>query len=865
MEEHMSGSTATDTTTEATRVSGAAGGGDGRAGGTGGDGGDGWIEVVGARTHNLRDVTVRIPRGRIVAFTGVSGSGKTSLAIDTVHAEAQLRYLEGLSPFVRQYVTPRDRPQVDRISNLGATLAVDQRKLNRNARSTIGTMTGIDAYLGLMYSRLPRFASATGPDGPDGAGGAGEPLLTSMHFDRHTPEGSCPACHGSGGTLHADPDLIITRPDLPLLDGASPWYAKLISPEQAAVPSVAEHYGVDLSVPWRELPERFREAMLYGTGDEEIAVSIRIPNRNTASEWIYNNKQGFRGAVAEVERLFAAATTDTAKQRYARFMRQVTCEECGGSGFGETARSVRLGGLTYLEVITLPVNQVSRWVDAVDRELTPAQREIADTLLPEIASRLRLLNLLGLSHVQISRNAPSLSGGELQRARVAAQLGTALTGIIFVLDEPSSGLHPADKEPLFEILAGIRDAGNTVLLVEHDPELVRRADWVIDIGPGAGRDGGRLVASAPPAEVAAHPESLTGRYLDHGRKRAVRERRPVTPGSGRWITLVDVATHNVRLDRVAFPVDRLTCITGVSGSGKSSLLHQGLAAAVRAGLDGGRAEAVGRVEGLGHLDWVTVVDQDPIGRTPRSNPATYTKAFDAIRQLFAGTAEARARGLTSSSFSFNSEGGRCEVCKGYGRRLVEMHFLPDVWVTCDACDGRRFREEVLEVTYQGMAVDQVLDLTVDEAAERLTSPKTLATTLRAMRRVGLGYLQLGQSATELSGGEAQRLKLASAIMRGTRGDSHGLVILDEPVTGLHPANVQCMVDAFEALLAGGNTVVVAEHDLHFAGCADWILDMGPGAGVEGGRLVNQGGVREVAAGEGPTARHLRRLLETGQV
>ncbi|SHG69770.1 excinuclease ABC subunit UvrA [Streptoalloteichus hindustanus] len=813
-----------------------------------------WIDVVGARTHNLRDVTVRIPRGRIVAFTGVSGSGKTSLAIDTVHAEAQLRYLEGLSPFVRQYVTPRDRPQVDRILNLGATLAVDQRKLNRNARSTIGTMTGIDAYLGLVYSRLPRFAT-----------GSAEAPLTSTHFDRHSPEGSCPACHGSGGTPHADPTLIITRPDLPLLDGASPWYAKLISPEQAAVPSVAEHYGVDLGRPWRELPERFRHAMLHGTGDEAIDVSIRIPNRNTASEWTYSNRQAFRGALAEVERLFAAATTDTAKQRYARFMRQVTCPDCAGSGFGEVARSVKLGGLTYLEVVSLPVNQVRGWVDAVDRELTATQREIADTLLPEIASRLRLLTLLGLSHVQISRDAPSLSGGELQRARVAAQLGTALTGIIFVLDEPSSGLHPADKEPLFEILVQLRDAGNTVLLVEHDPELVRRADWVIDIGPLAGRDGGRLVVSAPPAEVARHPESLTGRYLDRGVRRAVRERRPVSPGSGAWLTLRDVAVHNVRVDRVAFPLGRLTCITGVSGSGKSSLLHRGLAAAARAGLDGGRAEAVGALTGLERLDWVTVVDQDPIGRTPRSNPATYTKAFDAVRQLFAGTAAAKARGLTSSSFSFNSEGGRCEVCRGYGRRLVEMHFLPDVWVTCDACDGRRFRDEVLAVTYQGMTVDQVLALTVDDAVERLTGPKALATTLRAMQRVGLGYLQLGQSATELSGGEAQRLKLASAIMRGTRGESRGLVILDEPVTGLHPANVQCVVDAFEALLASGNTVVVAEHDLHFAGCADWIVDMGPGAGVEGGRLVNEGTARDVAAGEGPTARHLRRLLETGQV
>jgi excinuclease ABC subunit A len=811
-----------------------------------------WIDVVGATTHNLRGVEVRIPKGAIVAFTGVSGSGKTSLAIDTLHAEAQLRYLEGLSPFVRQYLTPKDRPQVERITGLAPTLAVDQRKLNRNARSTISTMTGIDAYLGLLYSRLPRFAPDWTDDGV---------TLSGMAFDRHNPEGACPTCHGSGGTLHPDPDKIVPRPDLPMMAGGSPWFGKLISPEQAVVPSMAEHFGADISQPWQELPRRFRDALMYGTGDEAIDVSVQIGSKSSSAEWTYNNKKPLRGALAEVTRLFAAAKTESAKERYARFMHQVSCADCDGTGYGAPARTVTLAGTTFLELIEVPVSGAIGWVERLDGELAESQRAVADTLLPEISARLRLLAMLGLAHVQLSRVAPSLSGGELQRARLAAQLSTPLTGIVFVLDEPSSGLHPADKEPLFGILERLRDAGNTVLLVEHDPELIARADWVVDIGPLAGRDGGRLVASAPPAQLRTNPESLTGAFLDPAAERIVRPRRPVHRGEGKWLTLKGVSAHNVLVDEVSFPLDRLSCITGVSGSGKSSLLHGGLVAAARAGQAGEQCEAVASTHGFDQIDWVAVVDQDPIGRTPRSNPATYSKAFDAIRELFAATDDARTRGLTASSFSFNSAGGRCEECSGYGRRLVDMHFLPSVWVTCEVCQGRRFLREVLGVRHRGLAIDEVLDLTVDDAVELFDGPAVLAKTLQALRKVGLGYLQLGQSGTELSGGEAQRLKLATAILRGTQGRRRGLVILDEPVTGLHPANVQCVVDSFEELLEHGNTVVVAEHDLHFAAAADWIVDMGPGAGADGGRVVGAGTPATVVTGDGPTAVHLRRLLD----
>ena len=813
---------------------------------TGGD----WIDVQGARTHNLRGIDVRIPRGKVVAFTGVSGSGKTSLAIDTLHAEAQLRYLEGLTPFVRQFITPKDRPQVDRITGLNATLAVDQRRLNRSARSTVATLTGSDAYLGLMFSRLPALA-------PGGTGA--HAALSAADFDRYSPEGGCEACRSAGRIARADPDMIVTDPSLPLQRGASPWFARLNSTEHQALPSLAEHYGADLSRPWRELPAVFRHAVLYGTGDTAVEIRMSGRKKDGAAQWNYTGSKRLAGALAEAERLYAAASTDKAKERYAPFMRTVPCERCGGTGYGEKARSVRLGGLTYREVADLRAREAADWAERLPDTLPGAGRALAEVLAPELAGRLRLLVRLGLGHVQLSRSAPSLSGGELQRARVAAQLGTELTGLVFVLDEPGAGLHPADKEDLHTVVRELRDRGNTVLLVEHDPAVVGTADWIVDIGPGAGAQGGRLVAAGPPAQVARHTGSLTARYLDPRGYRLDRVPRPPDQDT-RWLTLRQVKAHNVAADAVRLPLHRFTCITGVSGSGKSSLLHDALAACTRTLPDLAAVDTVGSVDGAGALRWSTVVDQDPIGRTPRSNPATYTKAFDHIRALFAATPQARAAGLTAGAFSFNSPGGRCEQCAGHGRQQVDMHFLPDVWVTCDVCDGRRFQPEVLAVRYCGLALDEVLALTVDEAAGVFTQRAALAATFQAMRQVGLGYLQLGQSATELSGGEAQRLKLANAILQGTRGRGAGLVILDEPSTGLHPYNVELLLDTFDALVDAGHTVVVADHDLHVAACADWVLDMGPGAGEDGGRLIGEGTAQDVAAGDGPTARYLRWLL-----
>ncbi|WP_106401436.1 excinuclease ABC subunit UvrA [Actinocorallia populi] len=807
------------------------------------------IDVVGARTNNLRDVSLSIPKGRLVAFTGVSGSGKTSLAVDTLHNEAQLRYLEGLSPFVRQYITQRNRPKVDRILGLGATLAVDQRRLNRNPRSTVATITGIDGHLGLLYSRLPAIGADPAADESR--------HLTTAHFDRNTPEGGCGDCHGVGGRWQAQEDLVITRPELPLFKGASPWYAKWRSGEHAFVPALAEKRGVDLDLPWRSLPEEFRHCVLYGTGDETVEASVDIPNKNETALVTYTSSQPLRGALAEVERVFVNAQTPNAKQRYLPYMRKLPCGACGGSGYDQAARSVRLGGLTYPDLLEVEVREVRDWAERVADGLDARQREVGEPLLQDLGRRLGILDRLGLAHLQLSRSAATLSGGELQRTRLAAQLSTELSGIVFVLDEPGTGLHPADKAHLLDIALELREADNTVLLVEHDPELIARADWVIDMGPGAGSLGGEVLVSGPPADVAAHPESLTGRYLAGEGPRLRRTRRPVGDGTG-WVELHGLHAHNVTADLVRFPVGRLTCLTGVSGSGKSSLLGA-LGTGAEAALSRKASDTVRKVSGLDGFGWVAVVDQDPLGRTPRSNPATYSKAFDIIRALFAETDAARERGVDASWFSFNTAGGgRCETCTGYGRKLVDMHFLPDVWVVCDACEGRRYEPEALEIKYQGLAIDQVLELTVTEAVERFPEPRRLAETLRALDQVGLGYLQLGQSATELSGGEAQRLKLASAIQRGATSRKAGLVVLDEPVSGLHPSDVQRVVDALDVLLDSGNTVVVAEHDIPVAASADWVIDLGPGAGPDGGAVVAEGAPDVVAAAETPTAGFLRR-------
>ncbi|GLW74434.1 UvrABC system protein A [Kitasatospora phosalacinea] len=807
----------------------------------------GTIDVVGARTHNLQNVSVAVPKGKIVAFTGVSGSGKTSLLMDTIHAEAQLRYLEGMSPFVRQFMTPRDRPQVDRVDGLPPTLAVDQRSPNRSPGSTVATITAADDYLGLLFASLP-------PLGPDWDGSISRVLKPSQ-FSPRNPDGCCSVCSGSGQHAAAEPALLIARPELPLLDGASAWFADAREPDRALLAELARLHGADLNGPWADQPAGFQRAVLHGTGAAMVNVVYDTTMKKSGTTINVRNHRQWPGVIAEVERLHAAAPTPAAKERYSPYIRSQVCAECQGTGLGLIARTVTLGGSRLGEVLASPISEAVLWAERLSGELGPTQREAAQAVLPGLLARLRLMQRLGLGHIGLSRSAPTLSGGELQRARVAAQLCTALSGVAFVLDEPSAGLHPADKQQLRLLLEELRAAENTILMIEHDPELIKCADWVIDIGPRAGRNGGQLVAEGSPQVVAGVARSLTGRYLaDHGHRV---HRTPRALRADRRLVLTDVSVKTVRAERVSVPQGALTCLTGVSGSGKSTLLIDGFAQAVQARLDGKRPSGVGAVSWDADLDWVSIVDQEPIGRTPRSNPATYTKAFNLIRGLYAGTDAARRRGLTASDFSFNSAGGRCEVCAGHGVRQVDMHFLPDVWVTCEACEGRRFEPQVLGVTWRSRAIDEVLDLTVDEAVDFFDLP-ALQAILRDLVRVGLGYLRLGQSATVLSGGEAQRLKLAAALSR--TGKRPGLAVLDEPFTGLHPADVQVLVEALDSLVARGSTVILAEHDLHVAGAADWIVDLGPGAGDKGGRILHAGTPGDLReSGSGPTADYLRSI------
>jgi excinuclease ABC subunit A len=808
----------------------------------------GWIEAFGVRTHNLRGIDVRLPHRTIVAVTGVSGSGKSSLVLDTLHAEARLRYVEGFDPYVRKFLTPRDRPEVDRIRGLTATLAVDQRNANSNPNSTLGTLTGLAAYLGLVFARLGPLTARYEWTGP----------LHPAQFDPYSREGICPGCLGAGEIVQANPDLLVPRPDLPLLDGGSPWFGHGRSNEELALSSLAEHHGTDLARPWRKQPEQFRHAVLHGTGGEEIDVVYTGNNRKKGTELTYRTRRALEGAVAEIERAYAAAGAE-AKQAYLPLLDRRECQACDGTGLGEIARTVTLGGKTFRDITDDQVCRVREWIRTVDAGLNDAQRTVGQILVPELCDRLDLLIRLGLGHLELSRSAPTLSGGELQRARLSAQISTALTGLTYIFDEPGAGLHPVDKDHLVQILRDLRDAGNTVLIVEHDPDLIARADWIIDLGPGAGGNGGHLVASGPPAEIARHQQSVTGRYLRKPDYRLHRTPRPPDDNDG-WLVLHHAAAHNVAADEVRIPLQRLTCLTGISGSGKSSLLHRVIANSVAAALTGAPLTTAGNITGLDALRWVTVADQRPIGRTPRSNPATYTKAFDLIRPLFAGTAAARSRRLdNASAFSFNSPGGRCETCQGLGQIKLDMQFLGDTYLTCPNCDGRRYTADVLAIRYRGLTIDEVLASTIADAATVFDGPQPLAALLQAMIDVGLGYLTLGENGTALSGGEAQRLKLAKALVRGRSGRNPGLVILDEPVTGLHPADAQQLIGALDLLLDRGHTVVIAEHDPHTAASADWIIDLGPGSGPAGGRIINEGPPAHVAHGAGPTAPHLLRL------
>jgi excinuclease ABC subunit A len=941
------------------------------------------LTVRGAREHNLRSVDLDLPRDAMIAFTGVSGSGKSSLAFDTIFAEGQRRYVESLSSYARQFLGQLDRPDVDAIEGLSPAVAVDQASTSRNPRSTVGTITEIYDSLRLLWARIghphcpacgepvtrhtpqqivdailarpegtrfqvlapvasdgpgeyaelfaglraqglarvrvdgtvhrlgevpelrrpdrhaievvvdrlavraasrpritdsvetalrlgdgvlrldlvdldegdparrPRFAEVLScPNGHPLATGEIEP----RSFSFNSPFGACPACDGLGARREPDPELIVPDGRRSLAAGAiAPW-AGWQDREyfQRLLDGAARGGGFDVDVPWDDLPEAARAAVLRGTGDR-VHVSYRTRAGRERSYWVT-----FEGVLPWLERRRAEAESDGAREKYEGFMREVPCAACGGTRLRPEALAVTVAGRSIAAVTALPVREAARW--AAELDLTGRERLIGARVLREIEARLGFLADVGLGYLPLDRAVATLAGGEAQRIRLATQLGSGLAGVLYVLDEPSAGLHPRDNRQLIDTLLRLRDLGNTLIVVEHDEDTIAAADWVVDIGPHAGRDGGQIVVSGTVADLRASAESLTGAYLSGRRAIEVpARRRPRQPG--RELVIEGAREHNLRDVTVAIPLGALVAVTGVSGSGKSSLVSDILYPALASARHGARRPAGRhtRITGTEQVDQVVGVDQSPIGRTPRSNPATYTGVFDHIRALFAQTAQARVRGYQPGRFSFNVKGGRCEHCAGEGTVRIEMSFLPDVYVPCEVCRGARYNRDTLEVRYKGKSIAEVLDLTVAEAAEFFAPVERIARRLRTLVQVGLGYVRLGQPATTLSGGEAQRLKLAAELQKRSTGAT--VYVLDEPTTGLHPHDVRQLLGVLHSLVDRGNTVLVIEHNLDVIKTADWVIDLGPEGGPEGGLVVAQGTPEDVAAvAQSHTGRYLRPLL-----
>jgi excinuclease ABC subunit A len=681
-------------------------------------------------------------------------------------------------------------------------------------------------------------------------------------FSFNNPEGMCSDCNGLGVKLDVDPDLVVTDPDKSLLDGASPWYGELrkVKPSgnwmRSELFALADVRQVDLEVPWRELPESFRQAALYGTGDEIISWTYDMKKRGRSISF----ERPVAGAVNNIKRILQQTHSEHVRQQLMAFMTEQPCPTCDGERLGAEGRIVTVGGTRFPEVASMTLAQAYQWVTGLAQRLSPEQRQIASEILGELEGRLESLLNVGLHYLTLDRPAPTLSGGEGQRIRLATQLSSGLTGLLYVLDEPSIGLHPRDHQALLDTLTRLRDVGNTVVVVEHDEDTMRAADWLIDLGPGAGMLGGEVVAAGTPEAVMADPASLTGRYLT-GELRVASPNGTERREPEDWLTLTGARLHNLKEIDARFPLGLMTCVTGVSGSGKSSLVIQTLSPALARALQGAgdTPGPHGHINGLDHVDKVIDVDQSPIGRTPRSNPATYVGAFDEIRKLFAQTPEAKERKYKARRFSFNAKDGRCEVCGGHGRRRIEMHFLPDVWVTCSECDGKRFNRQTLEIAYQGKSIADVLDMDIEEALAFFAGHERITRILQTLHDVGLGYLKLGQSALTLSGGEAQRVKLAKELCRPDTGRT--VYILDEPTTGLHFADIQKLLDVLHRLTRAGNTVIVIEHNLDVIKAADWVIDLGPEGGDAGGYVVAEGRPEEVAeVEESYTGQFLARAL-----
>lgn len=940
---------------------------------------NGIISIRGARQHNLKGIDVDLPRNKLIVMTGLSGSGKSSLAFDTIYAEGQRRYVESLSAYARQFIGLMDKPDVDKIEGLSPAISIDQKSASHNPRSTVGTVTEIYDYLRLLYARvgvphcpvcgkritsqtvqamvdqllnLPegtkllllapfirdqkgehrhifeqvkkagfarvrvdgtvmdlseaarlqldkqkkhtidvvvdRIAIAAAEKGRiseslekaldlgDGValavhveGKQTETLLSSKFacpeghisiseldprdFSFNSPHGACPECKGLGTKLTVEPDLVIPNPKLTLAEGAVRPWSKTTSRQSwymRVLKAVADEFDFSVNIPVKDMPKKHIDIVLFGTGDRKI---------NVESENGYTMNTPFEGVVPYMERRYRETDSDYMRSEIEGYMRIRPCDVCHGKRLKPEVLGVTVAGKNIVEVTTMTIEGVSEFFKELSKKLSQKDQTIGKQILKEINARLTFLLNVGLAYLSLDRTADTLSGGEAQRIRLATQIGSGLTGVLYILDEPSIGLHQRDNGRLLKTLKDLRDLGNTVIVVEHDEETIREADWVVDIGPGAGKHGGEVVAEGTPKDIEKSAKSMTGLYLVGKESIEIPKRR--RPGNGKKVSVLGATEFNLKNVDLEIPLGKFVCVTGVSGSGKSTLLNDILARAMYKHFYNSKDEPGKhkKVLGLEHLDKVINIDQSPIGRTPRSNPATYTGLFTPIRDLFADTKEARMRGYKAGRFSFNVKGGRCERCAGDGVLRVEMNFLPDVYVTCEECHGKRYNREALEIHYKDKTISDVLDMTVDEAKQFFLHLPMLYRKLETLSQVGLGYMHLGQNATTLSGGEAQRIKLATELSRASTGRT--LYLLDEPTTGLHFADVKRLVHVLNRLVEKGNSVVVIEHNLDMIKTADWIVDLGPEGGDKGGEIVAVGTPEDVAkVKRSYTGQYLKKVL-----